>query len=125
MNSTFTIVLWVAMIGVAIWFTIRMRNARKPKTPRNDRAARQERAVWAWANVVNSASETTAGNWVRVAMELEVHAPGSEVCLAKTTWLVERESLGYVETGKEISLRADPHDPHYVFPNGSWAKLPE
>ena len=125
MNNFLTILLPLAMVGAAIWFTLRMRKARQPKKLKNDPAARQERAVWAWARVVSSTSGSTAGNWVRVAMELEVHVPGTTACVAKTTWLVERAALEYVETGKEISLKADPQDPQYVFPNAPWARIPE
>jgi len=125
MTDIFTVFMWVALIGVGIWLTIRMRNARKSQKPRNDPAARQERAVWAWAKVLNSTSQPSAAGWTRVTMELEVHAPGSEPCSAEATWLVDHDSLGYVETGQEISLKADPQDPHYVYPNGPWAKMIE
>ena len=120
MNNIINILLVLAVVGTAIWATVRMRQMRKSN------ASRLERAVWAWAKIINSTSETTAsGNWAHVALELEVHAPGTQVCIAKTNWLVERESLEYVEAGKEISVKADPLDPRYVFPNGPWARFEE
>ncbi len=61
----------------------------------------------------------------RVELKLEVHMPGTPAYQAKTTWLVEQESLASIEEGKEISLKVDPLAPQYVYPNGAWAKLLE
>jgi hypothetical protein len=58
----------------------------------------------------------------RVEMQLEVHMPGTPAYQAKTTWLVEQDSLAAVQEGKEIALKVDPLGPKYVYPNGTWAK---
>jgi hypothetical protein len=60
---------------------------------------------------------------VRVTMDLEVHLPGTSPYHVSTTWLVEQDALGYVETGKEVPLKVDPQAPEFIFPNGSWAQL--
>ena len=59
---------------------------------------------------------------IRVTMELEIHLPGTPMYNGTTTWLVEKEALEYVETGKEVPLKVDPLDQKYIYPNGSWAK---
>lgn len=121
----FAYILPILTIGFFAWFFLRMRRPRKKKV-KDDHNTRQERAVWAWAKILesNQGSLNTIG-MARVKMELEVHMPGSDAVQTKTTWLVEEESLPSVETGKEISLKADPKDPRYVYPNGTWAKFVE
>lgn len=110
-------------IGLAIWFLSRMRRGGKPKKEKVDERTRQERAVWAWAAILNSTQGPVSSFGVsRVEMELQVHLPGTPPYPAKVTWLVDKESLGFVETGKELSLKVDPLGPEYIYPNGSWAK---
>jgi hypothetical protein len=113
-------------VGFFAWFFIRMRRPRKPKPTKDDHRTRQERAVWAWAKIL-SASQGPINTFrmARVELQLEVHMPGTPAYQAKTTWLVEQESLESVEEGKEISLKVDPQAPEYVYPNGAWAKLLE
>jgi hypothetical protein len=125
MNTFLSILLPLVMIGLIIWFTLRTVRRRKPKAGGNTPAARLGRATWAWARITTSHVQPSDRDWVRVDLEFEVHAPGSSVCTAKATWLVQKESLEYIEVGKEISLKADPQDPSFVFPNAPWAKIPE
>jgi hypothetical protein len=108
------------------WYFLRMRRSRKPKSTKVDGRTRQERAVWAWAKVLSSSQEpVNTYHMARVALQLEIHMPGNPAYQAKTTWLVDQEALGYVEEGKEISLKVDPLGLEYIYPNGSWAKLIE
>jgi heme/copper-type cytochrome/quinol oxidase subunit 2 len=110
-------------LGLVIWFLARMRRQRKPKNQKVDERTRQERAVWAWANILSSAQGPVSSFGVsRVEMELDVHLPGSSPYPAKVTWLVDKESLGFVEQGKELALKVDPLGPDHIYPNGSWAK---
>lgn len=126
MSDILAILLPMLVIGLIIWFFLRMRRPRKPKAAKDTHRTRQERAVWAWAKVLSAArGSTDSGNRVRVEMQLEVHSPGSQPYLATTTWLVEQEALVYVEEGKEISLKVDPLGPQYVYPNGPWARFVE
>jgi hypothetical protein len=82
--------------------------------------------VWAWAKVLASdPGPVNSYRMARVVLQLEVHMPGNAAYAVKTTWLVDQEALASVETGKEISLKADPQGPEHVYPNGSWAKLIE
>jgi hypothetical protein len=120
------IILSIFMIGVAIWLLLRMsRNSRKKKT-KDSPQMHQERAVWAWAKIAASTHGSAGlGGMVRVMLELEIHLPGTPQYAASTTWLVEQEMLEYMETGKEISLKVDPLDLKYIYPNGSWAKVVE
>jgi len=123
--STDIIVILVPLltIGLVIWFFTRMRRQRKPKKDKADDRTRLERAVWAWANILNSTQGPISSFGVsKVEMELEVHLPGSPVYPARVTWLVDKESLGYVEKGKELALKVDPLGPDHIYPNGSWAK---
>jgi hypothetical protein len=114
----------ILIIVLTIWFLYRMRKGRKPKVEKVDDRTRQERAVWAWANILTSTQGPVSSFGVaRVEMELEVHMPGSPAYPAKVTWLVDKESLGYVAVGQELSLKVDPQGPEHIYPNGSWAKL--
>jgi hypothetical protein len=114
------------LLGVLIWILARNRGMRKTKPAKVDHQSWRERAVWGWATVVNAASTpVNATGRARVSLTLEVHTPGTPAYTATTTWLVEPDSLGYVEVGKEISLKVDPLDLRYVYPNGSWAKVEE
>ena len=113
----------ILTIGFFAWFILRMRKPRKLKTAKDDPATRQDRAVWAWAKVLSSSQGTVSSfRMARVEMQLEVHMPGSPAYQAKTTWLVEQDSLAAVQEGKEISLKVDPLGPQHVYPNGTWAK---
>jgi hypothetical protein len=112
----------ILTIGFFVWFFLRMRKPRK-KAVKDDPATRLDRAVWAWAKVLSSKQGAlNSYRMARVEMQLEVHLPGSPAYQAKTTWLVEQESLPTVEVGKEIALKVDPQGPQYVYPNGAWAK---
>jgi hypothetical protein len=124
MTQFLTFALPVLTIGVFVWYFIRMRRQRKPKTTKDDDRTRQERAVWAWAKIL-SASQGPVNTYhmAHVEMLLDVHLPGSPAYEVKTTWLVDQDSLGYVEEGKEISLKVDPLGQEHIYPNGSWAKL--
>ena len=126
MIDAFGIILAVTMVGTALWVLLRMyRNSRK-KEVKIDPHVHRERSVWAWARVVSSTHGNAGlGGMVRVDLELEVHLPGTPFFSAKTTWLVDQEALAFVETGKEISLKVDPLDTNYIYPNGSWARVLE
>jgi hypothetical protein len=122
-TEIFALGLPLLTIGVAIWFLWRMRNRNKPKKDKVDDHTRQERAVWAWANILESTQGPVSSFGVsRVEMELQVHLPGTPPYPAKVTWLVDKESLEFVEKGKELALKVDPLGPDHVYPNGSWAK---
>jgi hypothetical protein len=109
-----------------VWFFIRMRKPRKPKSNKDDHTTRQERAVWAWANILSSSQEpVNSFHMARVTLQLEVHMPGTPAYQAGATWLVDEASLSAVEVGKEISLKVDPLDPKYIYPSGGWAKFVE
>jgi len=122
-TETIAIALPLLTIGLAIWFLTRVRKQRKPKKEKVDDRTRQERAVWAWANILSSTQGPVSSFGVsKVEMELEVHLPGSPMYPAKVTWLVDKESLGFIEKGKELALKVDPQGPEHIYPNGSWAK---
>jgi hypothetical protein len=126
MNETLAIVIPVLTLGLFVWFFIRMRRSKKPKTIKDDHNTRQERAVWAWAKILTaSQGPINTYRMARVELQLEVHMPGTPAYQTRATWLVEDESLPSVEEGKEIPLKVDPLDPKYVYPNGAWAKLAE
>jgi hypothetical protein len=123
MNTILAFGLPILSVGVFIWFILRMRKPRKSKTAKEEPSTRQERAVWAWAKILSSSQGTlNTLRMARVEMELEVHMPGTPAYEAKTTWLVEQDSLEAVQAGKEISLKVDPLGPQHVYPNGTWAK---
>ncbi len=122
-SEIIVVVLPLLTIALLIWFLTRMRRQRNPKKAKVDERTRQERAVWAWANILKSTQGPVSSFGVsKVEMELEVHLPGTPAYPAKVTWLVDRESLGFVEMGKELSLKVDPLGPEHIYPNGSWAK---
>jgi hypothetical protein len=126
MSEFLAFLLPILIVVFFVWFFIRMRRPRKPKTAKDDHRTRQERAVWAWAKILSaSQGPVNTFHMARVELHLEVHMPGSPAYQAKTIWLVEQESLSSVEDGKEISLKVDPLAPEYVYPNGAWAKLLE
>jgi hypothetical protein len=109
-----------------VWFFLRMRKPRKPKADKADHHTRQERAVWAWANILSSTQEpVNTFHMARVTLQLEVHMPGTPAYQADAVWLVDEGSLAAVEVGKEISLKVDPLDTKYVYPSGGWAKYVE
>ena len=123
-----TIILLIPMLAVGLltWYFIRTRRPRKQKAGPTDDRTRLERAVWAWAKILKSDQGTISTFKVaRVEMQLEVHTPGTPAFPATVTWLVDQESLGFIEEGKELSLKVDPQDPKYIYPNGSWAKVVE
>jgi hypothetical protein len=120
------IALPVLTLGVLAWFFFRSRRSRKPDHAKDDHRTRQERAVWAWAKILSSNQGTVnTFHMARVELQLEVHMPGTPAYRATTTWLVEQESLGFIGEDKEISLKVDPLDPKFVYPNGTWAKFVE
>jgi hypothetical protein len=120
------IILAVVMMGITIWVLFMMSRSSRKKKTRDTPQMHRERAVWAWARIVSSThADAGLGGMVRVALELEVHLPGTPQYTANTTWLVEGEMLPYLETGKETSLKVDPLDLKYIYPNGTWAKLVE
>jgi hypothetical protein len=126
MVDTFGIIMAVIMVGSAIWFLVQMRRISGKKKIKDTPQTHRDRAVWAWARVVNcSHGAAGLGGMMRVTLELEVHLPGTPHYNATTTWLVEQEALEYVETGKEISMKVDPLDLKYIYPNSSWAKVVE
>jgi hypothetical protein len=126
MIDLFGIIVAVVMVGFAVWVLARMRRMSGQKKTKDSPQTHRERAVWAWARIVASTHGATGlGGMVRVTLELEVHLPGTPHYSATTTWLVEQEALEYVETGKEISLKVDPQDLKYIYPNGSWARVVE
>jgi flagellar basal body-associated protein FliL len=126
MIETLAIILPLVTIGFFVWFFIRSRRPRKAKKAKVDENTRQERAVWAWAKVLSAdLGPVNSYRMARVALQLEVHMPGTAAYEVKTTWLVDQEAMASVETGKEISLKADPLGPEHVYPSGSWAKLIE
>ena len=126
MAEILAIVIPLISIILTIWFINRMRKGRKPKNAKVDEHTRQERAVWAWANIISATRGPVSSFGVsRVEMQLEVHLPGSPVYPAKVTWLVDKESMAFVEAGKEITLKVDPLGPQHIYPNGSWAKAVE
>jgi hypothetical protein len=114
------------LLVVVVIALLRSRRTRKPKAAKVDHQTRRERAVWGWAKVVEAASQPAeAGGRRRVKLQLEIHTPGTAAYLATTTWSIEAEALAYVEVGKEISVKVDPLDLKYVYPNGPWAKYVE
>jgi hypothetical protein len=122
MNNIAIYALPVLTLGFLAWLLLRMRKPGK-KAFKDDPATRQDRAVWAWAKVLSSSQgAVNSFRMARVEMQLEVHMPGTPAYQAKTTWLVEQDSLAAVQEGKEIALKVDPLGPKYVYPNGTWAK---
>jgi hypothetical protein len=114
------------LMGVFVFVLARNRTRRKTKPAKVDHQSWRERAVWGWATVVNAVrTPVDSAGRARVELTLEVHTPGTPAYTATATWLVEREGLGYVEAGKELSLKVDPLDLRYVYPNGSWAQAEE
>jgi len=125
MADILAIFLPMVVIGLIVWLFLRSRRPRKPKTKDTHRT-RQDRAVWAWARVVSAKrGETDSAGRVRVEMQLEIHMPGTQPYPATTAWLVEKDSLEYVEEGKEVPLKVDPQGPEFVYPAGPWAKFVE
>lgn len=123
MNPIFEIFAGLVLVGAIIWVFVKQRRASGQKKIKDTPQTRLERAVWAWALVVHSSHETPGpGSMVRVTLELEVHLPGTPAYTTDTVWLVEQESLEYVEAGKEVSIKVDPLGVHHIFPNGPWAK---
>ena len=122
----FLVVALVPMILVVVIIAL-LRGRRKNKKPAKvDNQTRLERAVWGWARVLEMSSQAAeSGSRARVRLTLEIHTPGTPPYTGTTTWLVEREALTYVEVGKEISLKVDPQDLKYIYPNGPWAKYIE
>ncbi len=128
MNLTETVGILIPIItfAVLVWYFLRMRNKANPKKVKVDENTRRERAVWAWANVTSSTAGPISSFGVsKVEMELQVHLPGTPPYPAKVTWLVDKEALGYVESGKEVNLKVDPLGPEHIYPNGNWAKTME
>jgi hypothetical protein len=126
MNEFLVIALPVLTIGLLIWFFLRARRLRRPKTAKDDHRTRQERAVWAWAKILTSSQgPVNTFRMARVEMQLEVHMPGTQAYCATTTWMVDQDALAFVQQGKEVALKVDPLGPQYVYPNGSWAKFME
>jgi len=126
MIDIFGILLATTLVGTAVWIIIRMRSMSGKKKSKDSPQAHRERAVWAWARIVSSTrGEAGLGGMVRVTLNLEVHLPGTPPFNATTPWLVEQEALAYVEIGKDISLKVDPQDLNYIYPNGPWAKVLE
>jgi hypothetical protein len=113
----------VLTIIAFVWYFLRQRRLRKPKSEKVDDRTRLERAVWAWARILSSnQGPVNSYRMARVEMQLEIHMPGTPAYQASTTWLVDEEALASVEADKEISLKVDPQGLEYIYPSGSWAK---
>ena len=126
MAELFGIIMATVMLGTAIWVLLRMRRMSGQKKAKDTPQSHFERAVWAWARIASSSHGAAGlGGMLRVVLELDVHLPGTPHFTATTTWLVEQAMLEYVEMGKEISLKVDPQDLKYIYPNGSWARIVE
>lgn len=126
MVDAFGVFLAITLVGTAIYIMVQMWRRSGKKKIKDSPQVHRERAVWAWAKIVSSThGEAGLGGMVRVALELEVHLPGTPQYTATTNWLVEQEALEYVETGKEVSLKVDPLDSKYIYPSGSWARVLE
>jgi hypothetical protein len=126
MADFFAISLPVITLGFLIWFFVWNRRSRKPKAAKVDQRTRQERAVWAWANILSAnRGQVNTLHMVRVELTLEIHLPGTPAYQGKTTWLVEEQALASVEEGREISVKVDPQDTQYIYPSGGWAKYVE
>jgi hypothetical protein len=124
MTDFLLIILPILTIVVFVWYFGWLRRSRKPKKAKVDDRTRQERAIWAWAKILSSNQAPVSTYHVaRVDLQLEVHMPGNPAYQVKTTWLVDEDSLAYVQQGQEISLKVDPLGPEHVYPNGSWAQL--
>lgn len=114
----------IFFIIVVVIFLLLTRK-RKPKPEKVDHHTRQERGVWAWTKVLSAERDPASLGMVRVKMKLEVHLRGEVPYQAETLWLVEEESLVYVEVGKEVPVKVDPTAPQFVYPQASWAKFVE
>jgi hypothetical protein len=116
--------LVIVTVAAAVFIMVRHRSQTRKKKSHESLQTRQERAVWAWARVLSCSPgiEGLAGT-IRTQLELEVHLPGSEAYRATITWLVDKEALGYVETGKELSVKVDPLATGFIFSSGPWAKF--
>jgi hypothetical protein len=113
----------IITVGLVTWLFLRSRKPRKPKEGPIDDRTRLERSVWAWATILKSESgPVNTFKVARVTMDLEVHTPGTPAYPATVTWLVDEDSLAFVGQGKELSLKVDPQDLQFIYPNGSWAK---
>lgn len=122
MNLILEILAGLVLISAIIWVSLRKKRT-VVKTD-NSPQARLDRAVWAWARVLKSShDEPGLAGMVRVTLELEVHLPGTPAYTIDTVWLVEQESLEYVQVDQEVPLKVDPLGMHHVYPNGPWAKL--
>jgi hypothetical protein len=127
-NNFQNFIIPVLMAVGVVWVLIRTQRVRRAgkEVVKRDSQSRQERAVWAWAKVLASTPDATQpGSRTRVELQLEIHTPGTPAYEATATWLVDQEALDFVEVGKEISLKVDPLDLKYVYPNGPWARLVE
>jgi hypothetical protein len=126
MTDAFGFIAAIIMAGATFWVLGRMRRMSGQRKAKDTPQSHFERAVWAWAKVVNSNQEgVDLGGMVRVMLVLDIHLPGTPPYTSTTTWLVEQEMLKYIETGKDISLKVDPQNLKYVYPSGSWAKVVE
>ena len=126
MNDTLGFIAVLIMVACAAWVLLRMRRMSGQKKAKDTPQTHFERAVWAWAKVITSTHGAAGlGGMVRVVLELDVHLPGTPHYTATTTWLVEQAMLEFVEMGKDISLKVDPQNLKFIYPNGSWAKVVE
>ncbi len=124
MGNTFFLLSILLGIAVLIWATRVNRGRGRKKREKVDHRTRQDRAVWAWAKIQDAKTgPVNAGGQAQVDMQLEVHLPGTPAYPAATTWLVDQAALGYVETGKEISVKVDPQGTEFIYPQGPWAKF--
>jgi hypothetical protein len=120
------IILLLIMAGVTSWLVLQARRRNQKEKKKDSLQTRLERAVWAWARILTcTVDEGVAQNPKKVHLELEVHMPGSPAYTTRTTWLVEKEGMDFIQAGKEISVKADPQEPAYLFPNGPWARRVE
>ena len=126
MNDTLGFIAVLIMVVCAAWVLLRMRRMSGQKKAKDTPQTHFERAVWAWAKVITSTRGAAGlGGMVRVVLELDVHLPGTPHYTATTTWLVEQAMLEFVEMGKDISLKVDPQNLKFIYPNGPWAKVVE
>jgi hypothetical protein len=124
--DTIIFILILVIVGMTIWLVLQTQRRKQKEKKKDSLQTRLERVVWAWARILTcTVDEGIPQNPRKIHLELEVHMPGTPAYAALTTWLVDKEGMDFIQAGKDISVKVDPQEPAFLFPNGPWARRVE
>lgn len=126
---TLTLMLGVALLLfltiLALTLLVVLERAKRQPGQAAELAARQQKAVWASATVLNWRRQPNPHpeqRQVRLDLRLQVQPPEGPAYAVIAIWRVDLEALPRLQPGAHVSVKIDQQDPHRIYPNISGAE---